>query len=170
MVRWNSRTSSTQKGGECMDNQTQNPTPAADPAVAAATPVSSDTTGNPVQTETAPVDPMAQAAQIPAMPTAPVGADPTPAADPAVTMPLPEQAAPTDIPSVPTVNPMPSTDAQPVVASVDPMVQPVPEVQASDSQSVTPAVPAINGPVTNEELMEELQRIQDRLDEMDEKL
>ena len=138
-------------------DQTQNPT-STDPTVSASpAPVDpSATPAAPLPEQAAPADPMDQAGQIPAMPTAPINAT-----DP-----------------VATVNPVP--DPMSATVSADPAMAPapLPGQATSEVTSVTPdmniqpatTVPAATGPVTNEELMEELQRIQDRLDEMDEKL
>lgn len=130
--------------------------------VAPANPIPDMTQPNPL-----PVDPM-DSAKVPDLPT---------------TLGVPAQSA------MPTVDPMSAmqqmagqpaqqptpldTNAMPQpVMPTAPMDAPAPVMSQPDPQMPTPSArqPEDLGPVTMEDLMEELQHIEDKLDEMDEKL
>lgn len=100
-----------------------------------------------------PVDPMDNP-QVPNLPMAPVAPEVPAAQMPAPDMTMSQQVAP-----------------QPQVAAVAPAPQPMPSIDSAVStpaSSPDPVMPL--APVTMEDLMEELQHIEDKLDEMDEKL
>lgn len=143
-----------------MDDTTQNPNPTAAPAAPMSDPAM------PV-TPAMPTDPMSTA-QVPDLPTAPVAADPAPAVQPAsqpmdVLQSDSAQAMAQMAVGSNTVPQMPVPDPMPAPTVPDPMASvPTDQTQNTTMSSL--------GPVTMEDLMEELQHIEDKLDEMDEKL
>lgn len=69
------------------------------------------------------------------------------------------------MPQAPVMPSQPADSAAPA-----PVAMPAQDMPAAPAQDGAQSTPAQLGPVTNEELMEELQHIEDRLDEMEEKL
>lgn len=143
-----------------MDDTTQNPNPT--PQV----PGQTDMPVAPVSTPVSPVDPMDNA-QVPNLPTAPVVSD-MPAA-PVVPVPSGDSGQVIQTSSGQAMEQMAAT-----MPSMDPTPAPASVNQAQVDPAVTAPVGDNNmaslGPVTMEDLMEELQHIEDKLDEMDEKL
>lgn len=111
-----------------------------------------------------PVDPMDNV-QVPDLPTAPV-------ADPAQVAPVPVQPEPVadSLQQMAAVQQVPQSVPAPMP---EPTVQvpdmPAAQVIPTDPSSISAGGSSL-GPVTMEDLMEELQHIEDKLDEMDEKL
>lgn len=142
-----------------MDDSAQNPVvPTPQPQA--------DVVSAPIAPTVPPVDPMDNP-QVPDLPLTPVADPATPA--PAAAQAMQQMAnamSPVDPqPQVaPLIDPMPAAQPDPVIA------QPQPGVDSTPVQSAPTVDSAPLGPVTMEDLMEELQHIEDKLDEMDEKL
>lgn len=160
-----------------MDNNTQNQTPVTPIGDAGVTAPTDQPVAQPAPM---PVDPMDAASQMSSLPTVPVGtgdttapAAPQPIAmlDPMVVSAPVDQAVQPVMPTMPMDTTVPA--ATPTMDVNAPVLPAAPVIDATAAVVPTAAsmpAPMQMGPVTNEELMEELQRIEDRLDEIDEKL
>lgn len=158
-----------------MDNNTQNQTP-----VTPVDTVTAPTDQAVAQPAPMPVDPMDTAAQMVSLPPAPVETgdmmaqavvQPAAMPDPMVASTPVDQVTQPVLPAMPMDTTAPA--AMPAMDMNAPVMPAVPVVDTT--AAVVPSAPVMPapmhmGPVTNEELMEELQRIEDRLDEIDEKL